>query len=252
MTRQPIDWDAYLSDFHADHPGITEDILARSTHEGRTPYQWLLEGANPAARILDLGCGTGPARPESADRWVGIDRSAGELRRAANQGRGPLLRGDVTRLPIADACADVATSSMAMMLVRPLDAALQEVVRVLRPGGELRLLLPTPTPAPITLRDTATYLRLFWSARSPTKFPHSHLRSTAAETLESHGLSIVSDERRRFAHRVDDPTGADRFIDSWYLPNTTTSRHESARRRAASMAPFEIGIPLRRIVARRP
>jgi SAM-dependent methyltransferase len=252
MTRQPTDWNDYLGRFHARHPGITEDVLARSFHGPLTPYRWLAADIDPAARLLDLGCGSAPARPEGAQRWAGLDRSHDELDRAAALDRGPLVRADMTTLPIADASVDVVTCSMAMMLVQPLDAALREVGRVLRPGGELRLLVPTPGPTPLTVNDAVTYLRLFVAARSTTKFPASPLRKSAAETLERHGYSIASDDRRRFEHPVDHPDDAQRFIDSWYLPTTSESRRMAARHRAQTLAPFRIGIPLRRIIARRP
>lgn len=251
MTRPPIDWAAYLAEFHASHPGITEGVLARCTSGDRTPYQWLTEGLVDATRLLDLGCGSGPAKPAGSDQWVGLDLSMGELERAVALGRTTVLRGDMTRLPIADRCVDVVTSSMAMMLVQPIDVALGEIRRVLRDHGELRLLVPTPTPRPLTMLDQITYLRLFWAARSTTKFPPTMMRGSARRTLESAGFTVHSDERMRFELPVQDAEGADRFINSWYLPSTSNARRNAARSKAASMAPFRIGIPLRRIVARR-
>ncbi len=67
----------------------------------------------------------------------------------------------------------------------------------------------------------------------------------------SNTFSVLSDEGVRFDHPVDDAADARRFIDSWYLPSTTDARRAAARERAGTMAPFRIGIPLRRIVAGR-
>lgn len=247
MAR-PIDWDTYLDHFHASFPGITEDVLVRCTSGPLTPYQWLTEGIDPRAQLLDLGCGSGAARPPAARRWVGLDRSQGELRRAAELGRPSLARGDITRLPVAGDSIDVVTCSMAMMLVHPIDQALGEIRRVLHSSGELRLLLPAS--APLTTADRLRYLRLFWAARSTVKFPPTKMWAAAAGTLEVHGLDVVSDERERFDHPVRDHADADRFINSWYLPTTSDARRASARRRAEAMAPFTIGIPLQRIIAR--
>lgn len=249
MTRHPIDWDAYLDDFHASFPGITEDVLTRCSSDRLTPYGWLTDGIDDEARLVDLGCGSGPARPPGAACWVGLDRSPRELQRAAELGRSALLRGDITHLPVRDGRVDVVTSSMAMMLVHPIDVALGEIRRVLGDAGELRLLLPTSSP--LTMLDRVTYARLFWAARSTTKFPPTAMRAEARNTLESAGFTVLTDERRRFDHPVDAPTAADTFINSWYLPSTTDERRETARKRAEIMAPFQIGIPLRRIVARR-
>lgn len=249
MIRRPTDWDTYLADFHASFPGITEDVLVRCSSGSLTPYAWLTEGVHAQDQVLDLGCGSGPARPQRATRWIGLDRSQGELQRAQQLDRGILLRGDITRLPIADRSIDVVTSSMAMMLVNPIDEALAEIHRVLRGSGELRLLLPTSTP--LTTSDRIAYLRLFWAARSTTKFPPTSMRGTAPRTLESHGFEVVSDERIRFDLPINDPTGAARFVNSWYLPSTSDARRASARHRLATMAPIRIGIPLQRIIARR-
>ena len=248
MTRRPIDWDAYLDGFHASFPGITEDVLARCSSDGRSPYEWLTDGVVDAAWLLDLGCGSGPARPAGATSWVGLDRSDRELLRAAKLGRGALVRGDITELPIDDQSVDVVTSSMAMMLVEPIDEALGEIRRVLRNGGELRLLLPAA--APLTMLDRVRYLRLFWAAGSTTKFPPTTMRARAKDTLESLGFTVLSDERERFELPVLTAADADQFINSWYLPSTTDARRATARERAAAMTPFRIGIPLRRIVAR--
>lgn len=248
MTRLPIDWDAYLDEFHARNPGITEEVLARCTAGQATPYDWLLDGTDPSARNVDLGCGSGPTQPAGGPGWVGLDRSAGELRRAQETGRRAVILGDATRLPIADGTVDVAICSMALMLVRPLGDALGEIHRILRGNGQLRLLLPTP--GPLTAADRLRYLRLFWAARSPTKFPSTPLRRRAAETLETFSLRVVSDESRRFDYPVDDPSDADRFVNSWYLPGTSTARRDDARMRARSMAPVTMGISFRRLIAR--
>ncbi|MEO6629026.1 MAG: class I SAM-dependent methyltransferase [Aquihabitans sp.] len=249
MIRRPIDWDACLGEFHSAFPGITEDVLARCSAGQLSPYGWLTEGLDHQARVLDLGCGSGPARSAGATHWVGVDRSPRELERAVELGRDRVLRGDITQLPIGDRSIDVVTSSMAMMLVHPIDVALGEIRRVLRDAGELRLLLPARSP--LTALDRFTYLRLFWAARSTTKFPPTTMRATAKPTLESSGFTVLFDDRVRFDLPVDDAADADRFINSWYLPSTTDERRASARQQARSMAPFRIGVPLRRIVARR-
>ncbi len=247
-ARRPIDWDTYLEDFHTSHPGITEDVLARCTNDNLTPYQWLLAGVDATAQIVDIGCGSAPAKPKNAARWVGIDRSMTELRRAQQLGRTTILCGDATCLPIADRSVDIVTCSMALMLVHPPDLALREIHRILHPNGELRLLLPARTP--LTATDRLRYLQLFWAARSPTKFPATPLRSQAAPTLQTFSLGVEADDTRRFLYPIADTTDADRLIDSWYLPNVEPRRRQAARARARHMAPTSLGIPLRRIVAK--
>ncbi len=245
--RSPVDWGRYLDDFHATRSGITEDVLGRARLGSQNPYEWLVDGIDPDARILDLACGSGPSRPDGATRWVGLDRSVGELERAADAGRGPLLRGDATRLPAADASVDVVVSAMGLMLVEPLDEALAEIARVLRPDGELRLLLPARSP--LSTLDQLRYLRLFLAARATNHFPPTPLRTHAAESLCDAGLTVTADESRRFAVPLETGEQAARFVDSWYLPRASPVRRDAARRRAAELAPFTLGLPLRRVDA---
>lgn len=242
-------WPTYLAEFHAANPGITEDILARCTAKGQNPYDWLTESLDPASRILDLACGSGPAKPAGARQWVGLDLSAAELARARRGGIGALMVGDATALPLGDASADAVTCSMALMLVQPLDLALAEIRRTLTPNGRLLLLLPALRP--LHMADRAKYLRLFVAARSTTKFPPSALRRQASATLARHGLQVESDETRRFTYSLDEPSDANRFVDSWYLPGVHPRRRDAARIRAQSMVPCTIGVPLRRVIARR-
>lgn len=245
----PTDWPSYLAEFHATNAGITEDVLNGCSLHGRSPYAWLTETVDPSRRILDLACGSGPAKPNGAQQWIGLDLSAAELARARSGGNGTLIRGDATALPIPDANVDTVTCSMALMLVQPLDRALAELHRVLKPGGHVLLLLPAHRP--LRVADRLAYLRLFFAARSTTKFPPSALRRHAAESLARHGMLIESDQSRRFTYWLAKPSDADLLCDSWYLPGVSPRRRGAARDRARAMIPGPIGIPLRRIIARR-
>ena len=247
-VRSPTDWDDYLDDFHAGRPGITEDVLVRCEANGDTPYTWLIDGLDASARILDLACGSGPAMPAGADRWTGIDRSEPELRRARTSGRPTVILGDATMLPLPGGTIDIVTCSMALMLVRPLDRCLAEIARVLRPGGRLVLLLPSR--GPLGARDVLAYARLFWAARSTTRFPLTPLRRHLERALDRHGLLVESDDRRRFAYALDGVAAAERFVDSWYLPGVSAQRRARACDRAARLVPADIGIPFRRVTAR--
>ncbi|MGY1454693.1 class I SAM-dependent methyltransferase [Streptomyces sp. SS8] len=106
---------------------------------------------DPPATVLDVGCGDGSAaavaaRELAGHRIVGVDWSQGALRRAAS--RIPaVVRGELTDggLPFADGSADaVLFGEVVEHLVDP-DAAMEELRRVLRPGGHL--LLSTPNLA---------------------------------------------------------------------------------------------------------
>lgn len=96
-----------------------------------------LDGGSPRL-IVDCGAGTG----RNLD-WlgtlgpaVGLELSLTGLAHGRRHGRR-LVRGDVTRLPFADACADVATSFDVLYALDGTEArqAVAEMWRVLRPGG---------------------------------------------------------------------------------------------------------------------
>jgi uncharacterized protein YbaR (Trm112 family)/SAM-dependent methyltransferase len=102
-------------------------------------------------RILDVGCGDGAATALLAERAhghtvVGADWSQMALERARRRGL-TLLRAslDGCGLPIPDQSLDVVVFSEVIEHLVDTDAALDELVRVLRPGGSL--LLSTPNLA---------------------------------------------------------------------------------------------------------
>jgi ubiquinone/menaquinone biosynthesis C-methylase UbiE len=102
-----------------------------------------------SGRSLDAGVGTGrnfPFYPQSAE-VVGIDQSPAMLARAARRARElgrpvELHEMDVTRLALPDRSFDAAVASFLFcVLPNHLQVpALQEIARVLKPGGTLRLL----------------------------------------------------------------------------------------------------------------
>jgi SAM-dependent methyltransferase len=105
-----------------------------------------------AARVLDVGTGTGTLAIRALERWpaihvTGIDPSRGMLeeaeraaeRRLATARRRQFLRAvaPADELPYEDGSFDVAMSSFVLQLVPSRAAALREIRRVLRPGGPL-------------------------------------------------------------------------------------------------------------------
>ena len=102
-------------------------------------------GVDGGDTVLDLACGTGDfalmARERGA-RVIGLDFAGAML--AAARERCPeavtLVRGDALRLPLADGSVSVAVSGFALRNFVAIPPVLDELARVLRPGGRVGLL----------------------------------------------------------------------------------------------------------------
>ena len=122
----------------------------RARRQARMLREVLRDAAAPAL-IVDVGCGDGAATALAAQaspehRMLGLDWSADALRHARARGL-TLIRAEAepAGLPIASGRADVVVmSELIEHLIDP-DSVLEEVRRVLKPGGTL--LLSTPNLA---------------------------------------------------------------------------------------------------------
>ena len=104
-------------------------------------------GLAGAETVADIGCGNGIylaglARRGHAGRLLGIDLSPGMLAatRAAVPGAG-LAAGDAAAFPLADGAADVTLAAHMLYHVPEPRAAVAELRRVTRPGGQLLVVL---------------------------------------------------------------------------------------------------------------
>ncbi|MBO8202263.1 class I SAM-dependent methyltransferase [Streptomyces smyrnaeus] len=246
-------WQRYLDDFHTHSPGITESVLSRATHEGRTPYDWLLDGVPQLERgpVLDLACGSGPlSRRLSGHGYLGVDGSAEELALAAARGAGPLVRADATRLPLVPGSFRVVVCSMSLQILTPLPEVLRETVRVLAPNGCLVALVPDS--GPLRGLDALWLTGLLTALGRTLTYPNDPLLGPRlSQLLHDAGLRPAEDRRRRFAYRMRSAADAEVFLDSLYLPCLLPWRRRAARRwlHAAARARAQLPVPVRRIVA---
>jgi arsenite methyltransferase len=114
------------------------------------PIDWLNIPTDGVA--LDVGSGPGnvtaslarQAGPEGLA--LGVDISEPMLARAVSAQAGPnvgFLRADAQQLPLRDETVDATVSLAVLHLIPDPAATLSEMVRVLRPGGRLAVMVPT-------------------------------------------------------------------------------------------------------------
>jgi demethylmenaquinone methyltransferase / 2-methoxy-6-polyprenyl-1,4-benzoquinol methylase len=101
-------------------------------------------------RVIDLACGTGDIALEASAQGadvVGLDitprmveLARAKAKRAGHDGLWPLptfVVGDMGSLPFMDAAAEIVTTGYGLRNVPVLEEALDEIARVLKPGGRL-------------------------------------------------------------------------------------------------------------------
>lgn len=170
-----------------------------------------LASVRPDARALDLACGTGDialALRARGARVVGLDVTRRMLELARLQRDGPLvswLAGDMLSLPFAARSFDIVTTGYGLRNVPDLDRALDEIARVLRPGGRFlsldfdrpaRWFVRVPYLAYLTLAGSALGLVLHRDPDTYRYIPES-IRlypgaGQVAERLRSRGFAGVS------------------------------------------------------------
>lgn len=107
-------------------------------------------GAAPGKQVLDVCCGTGQLSLElakavgSSGGIIGLDFSENMLQVAREQLEKSrfaqvvtFIQGDAMSLPFADACFDGATVGWGLRNLPDLRQGIQEMARVVRPGGKV-------------------------------------------------------------------------------------------------------------------
>ena len=146
----------YLQNFHDRVAGATSAAFASlpaktSFREYKSSYDVLcslvLESPSPRT-VLDVACGDGHLLSLLSDsscplQLIGVDISQGDLdiARAALPGNVRLLRERAQEMSLGTGSVDIVVSHMALMLMDDIEQVLQEIRRVLLPGGTLAVVV---------------------------------------------------------------------------------------------------------------
>lgn len=161
----------------------------------------LLRGLS--GRVIEVGVGSGPSLrryPREVEHITAVEPDP-YLRAKATEVAATLavdvdvVDGDIEALPGPDDAYDAAVVSLVLCSVPDPDAALAELARVLRPGGELRFFEHVASHAPGLARMQEAFDRTFW----PHAFGGCRLRRDTRATIEAAGFRI--DHLRRFSFR---------------------------------------------------
>jgi len=149
--------------------------------------------ARPNARVLDLCCGTGDmafalqrAARQPTTHILGADFSHAMLQRACEKSNGSSPRwieADALNLPFSGGQFDLVTSAFGFRNLADYDAGLREVLRVLRPEGEVGI-LDFAEPSGITGHAYRLYFRhvlpVIGSVISGVRGPYAYLPASVA------------------------------------------------------------------------
>lgn len=153
------------------------------------------------SRVLDAGCGQGTPVLDDLPTGVGavgLDLSAEQLRRARAATDAPLVRGDVTALPVGSGRVDAVTALHSLIHVPDAEqaGAIAEFARVTRPGGRLLLTAGTGPWAGANDDWLDAGVRMEWSIPGA---------ETTRERLAEAGFRVTDDEL--VPERLDDGDG---------------------------------------------
>ena len=235
----------------AGYEGAVTDDVSRYDDVGLGQYtdisRALLDGIPLDGRVvLDVGCGTGIqsllALEQGAARVVGGDISKymlGQCREKANAlGYGPdridFQQLDIEALPFDDGAFDTVMCGMVLGLVPNQEAAVSEMVRVLRPGGFLCLSTHGPefyseacetTFRAVPKRLVLGYRVEFWP----------RTEEAVSGMLTAAGLVDVRTRRRTWRHRFENGKKAYEFFAStssaWWYSGFRASKIASVSQR---------------------
>lgn len=206
------DWEDLLKMAHKEAPSMTPKAFAvHLTAQGMSSYQiltqTLLHISSQEMRVLDLACGDGHMIHEvlkvagNRVQVAGLDMSEGELAVArknfSQHSQVSLLNGRAQAMPFASGSFDAILCHMAFMLMTPVEAVIQEVLRVLKPQGVFSAVVGWTDPKSSMGQEVMAVIGEFFKKNFPhlpPKLPTGDVRVRSHE-----GIQELFSENKGFA-----------------------------------------------------
>jgi ubiquinone/menaquinone biosynthesis C-methylase UbiE len=164
----------------------------------------LLNGLS--GRVLELGAGAGANfafYPAQVSQVVAVEPEAYLRAKATEAAASASVRvtvadGTADRVPAEDASVDAAVACLVLCSVPDQSAALAELRRVLRPGGELRFYEHVLSHTPRIARSQRLVDRTFW----PRAFGGCHTARDTPTAIANAGFAIERQRRLMVGPRL--------------------------------------------------
>jgi ubiquinone/menaquinone biosynthesis C-methylase UbiE len=189
----------------------------------------ILDISGAAARVLDVGTGTGrisiPLLEHGAD-LVGCDLSSEMLQRLQEKlPPARILQADASRMPFPTGHFDALLTVHVLHLIAPWQEALQEFKRVLRPGG-IYLNVRTYERAGFSIREQMRNFWREWVEAQGVKIHQPGVRDHQVFLKELKSLGVRLEEvevvRYSLSYTLREELGrynARVYSDAWQLPD---------------------------------
>ncbi|MGA7356393.1 MAG: methyltransferase domain-containing protein [Candidatus Cybelea sp.] len=193
----------FLRAWHARYAGAASSAFGYGRTEGgaRSSYDLLVDDAaalRHVATVVDVACGDGYllellARRLPSAQIVGIDMTPEELAIARDRGlpeNVQLVTARAESLPLPDVSADAVVCHMALMLFDDARSVVNELARVIRPGGIFAAVLG---PAPGNSEFVARFGTLLREAEAAEQLPPLHVGDPMTFAEDSLRAMFASD-----------------------------------------------------------
>jgi ubiquinone/menaquinone biosynthesis C-methylase UbiE len=204
----PLDSDEYVREQYRTTKNLDTRISVwRADTIGNSPQEVALDAVSEVQprHVLEVGSGRGSLAKrivgELRCEIVALDASPAMVAASAAIGIVTLL-GDVRNLPFRDDSFDVVVAAWMLYHVFPLDQALAELARVLRPGGRL-----------VAVTNGREHLAELWNAVGAIHDEPSFSVENGAEHLRAHFSRVERIDTTTHAI-FEDRTSAAAYLDS--------------------------------------